>query len=90
MFAKPPRACFHPDQRGRRVEKLTPREDYVAEAGAVIALYALAVDPPIARSSATGERVVTASTFSKGRGAGSDLGGNHITPHIRIGERAAS
>jgi len=61
----------------------------VAEAGAVIALYGLAVDTPIARSSATGERVVTGSAPPKGRGAGSDLRGDHIILHIRIRERAA-
>ena len=66
------------------------REGYVAEAGAVIALYALAVDRPIAQSSATGERLVADSSWRKGCGAGSDLGGNQIAFHIRIWAGVAS
>jgi len=62
----------------------------VAEAGAVIALYALAVDPSVTRSSATGERPVADSTWPKGCGAGSDVGGNQIALPTRIRERAES
>src|SRR5215470_13034482 len=65
------------------------RDGYVAEAGAVIALYGLAVDTPIARSSAIAERVVTGSAPAKGRGAGSDLGLTDIIQRSRARERAA-
>jgi len=58
--------------------------------GAVIALYALAVAPSVARSSATGERLVADSTRPKGCGAGSNLGGSQIAFPSRIRKRAES